>query len=437
MERDVDGRSFGNAEDAYVRRSREFLEALFAGVAERKFDVRFWSGTVWPGDGPAAFTLVLKHPAALRAMFTPPGELALGESYIFDDFDVEGDIHAIYELIPALESIAADRGRLAKLGAMLLRLPRPDRGASARAARMRGRTHSKSRDADAIRYHYDVGNDFYAMFLDDAMVYSCAYFAEESCDLHEAQRRKLDYLCRKLRLAPGDRLLDIGCGWGALGIEAAKRGADVLGVTLSEPQVELARERASVAGVAERCRFEVCDYRDVDESRPFDKLVSVGMFEHVGAEQLPGYFSKAMRLLKPGGVFVNHGISVDANVREADKESFSQRYVFPDGQLLPVSRTLAIAEAAGFEVRDVEGMREHYARTLREWVRRLESRHDEAVASVGETTYRIWRLYMSASVNGFERGVIGVHQTLLAKRDEGRTDLPLTREDWYAAEAVP
>ena len=416
--------------DASLRRTLAFLGELFGGMRPRPFDVRLWDGTVWRGDY-AAFTLVVRNPGALRSMFTPPGDLALGEAYIFDDYDIEGDINAMFALLDHVEPILADKTRLAKLGAMLLTLPKPDGRGQQRAAQLGGRTHTKKRDAEAIRYHYDVGNDFYRLWLDDAMVYSCAYFAEDGCSLDDAQQRKLDYLCRKLRLAPGDRLLDIGSGWGGLGVEAAKRGATVLGVTLSPSQAELANERASLAGVADRCRFEVRDYREVDEREPFDKLVSVGMFEHVGSGQLPGYFDKAVRLLRPGGAFLNHGISVDALRAPARQPTFSQRYVFPDGELLPIGRTLAMAEDAGFEVRDVENLREHYALTLREWVRRLEERHAEAVAAADETTYRIWRMFMSASAHGFETGLIGVHQSLLVKTERGRAGVPLTREDWY------
>jgi cyclopropane-fatty-acyl-phospholipid synthase len=368
-------------------------------------------------------------------MFWPPTELALAEAYVHDDFDIEGRIEAVFGLADHLLA-GRRRGAVERLrfGARLLALPSGKRPhAGRRTARLRGLKHSKARDRQAVAYHYDVSNDFYALWLDERMVYSCAYFASPDEDLEAAQERKLDYVCRKLRLRRGERLLDIGCGWGGLIVHAARRyGVDAVGITLGEPQAELANERIRQAGVAGRCRAEVRDYREIEEWAGYDKLVSVGMFEHVGEAMLPEYFRRAHRLLRPGGVFLNHGISRKRGEPELRGTSFVERYVFPDGELVPISATLRAAEEGGFEVRDVESLREHYALTLGHWVSRLEARHDEARRITDETTYRVWRLYMSGSVHGFETGRLNVYQTLLSKPDRGESRLPLTRDDWYA-----
>ena len=425
------------AVDEQVRHARTFLENLLADYHPRNFAVRFWDGSEWPAETPTpAFTLVLKHPGALRRMFQDTSsDLALGEAYIYDDFDIEGDIEATFPVAEYLMNRDWSLSAKLRLGWELLHLPGPRRnnGNGRGPARLRGRRHSIERDKQAVTYHYNVSNDFYALWLDRNMVYSCAYFESPDEDLDTAQERKLDYICRKLRLRPGERLLDIGCGWGGLVIHAAKHyGVEAVGITLSEPQAEWANRRIREEGLEGRARVEVLDYREMTEWEGFDKLVSVGMFEHVGEALLPTYFEQAFKLLKPGGVFLNHGIARDFHNVPSGKPSFTDRYVFPDGELVPISTTLHHAEAVGFEVRDVESLREHYALTLRHWVRRLEAHHDEAVNLVGETTYRVWRLFMSGSAYGFDTGRQSVYQTLLVKRDaNGRSGLPLTRKDWY------
>ena len=386
------------------------------------------------GDKPA-FTLVLQHPASLRRMLSPPGELALAEAFIYDDIDIEGDIESVFPLADYLRtrtSGIADRLRFLK---QLHTLPVDGPERSGRhAARLLGQRHSKERDRQAVNYHYDTSNDFFKLWLDEEMVYSCAYFMSPDDDLDVAQMRKLDYICRKLRLRRGERLLDIGCGWGGLAIHAAHvYGAQVLGITLSQPQAEFANERIRRAGLGDQCHVEVRDYRDIDSPGMFDKLVSVGMFEHVGESQLPSYFSHAWRLLRPQGVFLNHGIASNPVESSPSGPSFMDRYVFPDGELLPINTTLRIAETSGFEVRDLESLREHFAFTLQHWVRRLEKHHEEACRFTDETTYRIWRLFMSGSAYRFRKGKLNVYQLLLVKHDDGVSDFPLTRADWYGA----
>ena len=413
------------------------LRDLFGSSEQRHFEVRLWDGTTWRPDGgseePVRFTVVLQHPGALRKMFLPPNDLTLGEAYIYNDFDIEGDIEAVFPL--AEQFTGSHWGKLEQLrfGKRLLSLPntgQPRPGDA--AAKLRGTRHSKERDQQAVTYHYNRSNDFYELWLDSRMVYSCAYFASADDDLDTAQKHKLDYICRKLRLRPGERLLDIGCGWGGLVIYAAQHyGVEAYGITLSEPQAEFAQRRIEEAGLTGKCKVEVRDYRDVHEADSFDKIVSVGMFEHVGETLLPTYFKQAWQLLRPGGVFLNHGIASDSFDEAHAKTSFVNHYVFPDGELLPINTTLRAAETSGFEVRDVESLREHYTLTLRHWVQRLEAHAEEARKLTNDVTYRVWRLYMSGSAHAFKAGTNNIYQTLLAKPDHGDSGLPLTRTDWY------
>jgi cyclopropane-fatty-acyl-phospholipid synthase len=418
--------------------STRILEELFDRQATARVGVRLWDGTSWPDTAPRPATLVLRHPGALRAMFLPGTEVALGEAFIYDDFDVEGDLEQVFEIADGLTHAAEGLRKKIRLGGALLRLPSRDEAARAGARRGRahlsGKPHSVARDRQAVAYHYNVSNDFYALWLDRHMVYSCAYFQAPDDSLDAAQEQKLEHICRKLRLVPGQRLLDIGCGWGGLLIYAAQHyGVDATGITLSQPQADLANRRIQEAGLAGRCRVRVCDYRELDEVQGYNVLVSVGMFEHVGADLLPAYFDQAYRLLRPGGVFLNHGIACRPGEEDyMGASSFSQAYVFPDGELEPINVPLRAAETNRFEVRDVESLREHYALTLRHWVRRLEANHSRALAVVDEPTYRTWRLYMSGSAQGFSSGRLNVYQSLLAKPGEdGRSGLPLTRQDWY------
>ena len=413
--------------------SAEFLEALLADCPKRDFQVRFWDGTTWLSERQPRFTLVLKHPGALRAMFSRPSELTLGEAYIYDDFDIEGDIEVSFELADYL--LQQERSFLKSLDLAKRRqtLPVNNRAHKNREpANFRGSVHSRDRDRQAVSYHYDLPADFYALWLDQRMVYSCAYFATPEEDLNSAQERKLDYICRKLRLRQGDRLLDVGCGWGGLIMHAvAHYGVEAVGITLSVPQAELARQRVRESGLSDRCCVQVLDYRDIQLGQPYDKIVSVGMCEHVGEAFLPEYFSRTYELLRPGGVFLNHGIAYSSTYRRQGP-SFSDRYVFPDADLVPINVTIRAAELSGFEVRDLESLREHYALTLHQWVRRLEAHAPEARRITDDRTYRIWRLYMAGSAHGFRTGRLNVYQTLLAKPC-GDSVLPLTREDWYRA----
>ncbi|BDG03158.1 SAM-dependent methyltransferase [Anaeromyxobacter oryzae] len=415
------------------------LEALFAPLATRDFAVRLWTGEVLPATAGVAprFVLVLTHPASLLRMLWPPGELTVAEAFVRGDWDVEGDLVAAISLRDRLRLGPRDLLTLAPLVPALLRHAAPAAPRSG-AARLRGRKHTLGRDADAVRHHYEAGNDFYALWLDARMVYSCAYFPEPTTTLDAAQEAKLELVCRKLRLAPGDRLLDVGCGWGGLVTWAAEHhGVTALGVTLSPAQAELARERIAARGLASRCRVEVADYRAL-RAEPFDKVVSVGMVEHVGVAQLPTYFRRAAELLRPGGLFLNHGIAPAVprddglRARLFREGSFLQKYVFPDGELPFLHETAAAAVEAGLELRDVESLREHYALTLHSWLARLEARRAEAERVVGTTRYRVWRLYMAGAAADFERGQNTIYQAVYVKPEGGRSGLPLTRGGWYA-----
>lgn len=429
----------------HLERSTAILRRIFASYGPPDFAVRLWDGSypIQPADGRARFTLVLKHPAALRRMFLPPSELNLGEAFIFDDFDIEGDIIAATSLMDYFQSLRLSAGTALWLIGQLLALPRDVAAETTRPGlKPVGRLHSRRRDRQSVQFHYDVSNEFYALYLDEMMVYSCAYFKTGEEDIHTAQRQKLEHICRKLQLKPGERVLDIGCGWGGLAIYAAQHyGVDVTGITLSEKQVALAQERIAQAGLSDRCRVLLQDYREVPADQPFDKLVSVGMFEHVGAAKLPLYFAQAWKLLKPGGLFLNHGIASMTSHNPKTNllgrwlyrmNSFMDRYVFPDGELVDINQTLQAAEGAGFEVRDVESLREHYALTLRHWVRRLEENHQQALKYVDEPTYRVWRIYMAGSSYGFSRSRLNVYQALLSKNAEGGVSgQPWTRHYQY------
>ena len=406
------------------------LESFLAECPQHNFQVRLWDGTTLGSQQPV-FTLVLNHPGALSRILDAPTELSLGEAYVSGDVDVEGDLEAAFQLGDFLLG-RANRSSGAKVVSILKKLPSRRPARPPETATLSGTVHSRQRDRQAISYHYDLPAEFYALWLDRRMLYSCAYFYRAAdWDLDTAQGRKLDYICRKLRLRTGERLLDIGCGWGGLVIHAASHyGVEARGITLSVPQAELARQRIRDAGLDHCCRVDVCDYRDVELDQDFDKIVSVGMFEHVGEAHLPEYFSRVWELLRPGGAFLNHGISASATY-ERTGPSFVDKYVFPDGELVPANRSLAAAENAGLELRDVESLREHYVLTLRQWVRRLEANAQQAKRLTDETTYRIWRLYMAGSAHWFRTGRLNLYQILFAKPAHGNSGMPLTRADWY------
>jgi cyclopropane-fatty-acyl-phospholipid synthase len=406
--------------------------------------LRLWNGaTVRVGADSGAqdspFALVFRSPEVVSAAVLGRDPLRLAEAYFRGDLDIEGDFFAALALKDHLQALQMSVGEQigAAAAAMRLRALNADRRhPQIRRTPSHGRAvkeHSKAENRDSIHFHYDVSNEFYALWLDHAMVYSCAYFERPEVGLDAAQEAKLDHICRKLSLQPGERFLDIGCGWGALVIHAAQRyGVRAHGVTLSPQQLKVARERIAWAGLENRVTVELQDYRDLQGESLYDKVASVGMFEHVGLKNLPVYFSTVHRLLKPHGLFLNHGITHDSEGwQKSLSTEFINRYVFPDGQLDNVSNIQHVMEAARFEIADVEALRPHYALTLRHWVERLERNHARALQYVNEATYRVWRLYMAACALEFETGDIGIYQVLAGKRAAGNLPLPLTRRHMY------
>jgi cyclopropane-fatty-acyl-phospholipid synthase len=408
------------------------LVATLVGDAPIHLD--FWDGSeLGPDDAKASLRVLT--PNALRRILWAPNELGPGRAYVAGEIDFDGDIFALVELLkPAgthLQSPARAIPAALVAGLRLGILGRPPTPPP-EEARQRGRRHSASRDASAISHHYDVGNDFYELVLGPAMTYSCARFSDNRMNLAEAQASKHDVICRKLGLSeePNLRLLDVGCGWGSLALHAAKTyKARVVGITISAEQAAYARARVDKAGLADRVDIRLQDYRDL-RSESFDAVASVGMFEHVGAARMAEYFGVLKALLADHGRLLNHAISSVGGSR-IDKNSFVGRYVFPDGELIDVGHVVLAMQDAGFEVRDVESLREHYALTLRAWVANLESEWGRAVELVGEARARVWRLYMAASAVGFEDGGLGLHQVLGVVADaDGGSGMPRTRDVW-------
>ncbi len=439
--------------DPRVPLSEEVVAAIFGPANERRFAVRYWDGSIEPAGKTSTpeFTIAFQRPGALRRMLLPPSELAIVEAFISGDVDIEGRIDAAIYLGDAIGNRMQSPGQFARLLRKLIALPvdpsnAPKEVKGTRFSRGLDRIMPNRRHGDekAIQYHYDVGNEFYQLWLDPRMVYTCAYFQRADESLEAAQLAKLDHICRKLRLEPGMRLLDVGCGWGALIMHAAENyGVEAVGITLSKAQASLGMQRIAAAGLSDRCRIELRDYRDLGKTPEFDRAASVGMMEHVRKDLQPGYFDAVYRVLKPGGLFMNHTI---VRVRRDDSETimvrlknrmwkrdaFIDKYVFPEGRLVSVAHVIASAEHVGFELRDVESLREHYAMTLRHWSNRLEAKANEAIRIAGERTYRVWRLYMAGAVYGFARGRLNLIQALLVKPDaEGRSEMPLTREYMY------
>jgi cyclopropane-fatty-acyl-phospholipid synthase len=397
-------------------------------IPERPFAVEFWDGTRLPATAAGGPTFRVRSPRAAAQVLRAPGQLGLGRAYVGGEIEID-DMDATIELLESWKPPPlgrAGRARLLLGAARAAGLTPPPRR-PATELRPSGRRHSRERDVRAVRHHYDVSNEFFSLFLDDSMTYSCAIFSRGAETLEAAQEEKLETVCRKLGLKAGERVLDVGCGWGSFPLWAATRhGARVLGITLSPPQAERARERAEAAGVADRVEIRVMDYRDLAGER-FDAIASIGMVEHVGAEQIDVYARTLAGLLEPGGRLLNHGI---ARLRHTDPEAgpFSERYVFPDADPLHLSRVLLALERTGFVTRHVEEFGADYAETLRHWARRLDENLDEAVRLAGPERVRVWRLYLRAARNGFESGFTSIYQArcTLAGDAGAAEDLGLT-----------
>ncbi|WP_198406944.1 SAM-dependent methyltransferase [Nocardia terpenica] len=424
---------------------RPLLRAMLGAAPAIGFE--FWDGSTIHPDGEFRGSMRVRSEEALRHLLWAPGELGFGRAFVSGTVDLDGDIFAI---LGALRSTAARGGRIGpaaawrafgaarELGVLGRRLPPPPEEARPR----RGRLHTKQRDAQAISHHYDVGNDFYRLVLGPSMTYSCARFVtgddtghdgpDARVSLEHAQVAKHDLICRKLGLTErsGMHLLDVGCGWGSMALHAASTyGARVVGITISTAQADLARRRVADAGLSGTVEIRLCDYRDL-RGEQFDAICSIGMFEHVGTRRTAEYFDTLRALLRPRGRLLNHAIS-SAGGSTMGAHSFVGRYVFPDGELIDVGEVVLAMQRAGFEVRDVESLREHYAVTLRHWVANLENAWHQAVSLTSEGRARIWRLYMAASALGFEDGGLGLHQVLGVVPDaQGNADMPATRRAW-------
>jgi cyclopropane-fatty-acyl-phospholipid synthase len=416
--------------DAIAPKIRTLLENMLQTPIPVR--LRAWDGSE---AGPVGTpVLVIRHRRALRRLLWQPNELGLARAYVAGEIDVEGDLYDALSRLAALiwrapdirglpvRAVAADLLRLGIVGTQ----PKPPPEEMV----VSGTRHSKRRDRQAVSQHYDVGNEFYRIVLGSSMVYSCAYWtgSGEDYGLADAQRDKLDLICRKLDLRPGQRLLDVGCGWGSLALHAARTyDVRVLGITLSTEQADYARKQIAEAGLADQVEIRVQDYRDLEDG-PFDAIASVGMAEHVGTGPYVTYAKILYGQLKPGGRLLNHQIAAIHPAPQASGRSFIDAYVFPDGELAPIGTTVSLLEEAGFEVRDVQALREHYARTLRTWVSNLESESARAVRLTSSGRARVWRLYMAASALAFEQGRIGVNQVLAVRTHrDGHSDMPATR----------
>jgi cyclopropane-fatty-acyl-phospholipid synthase len=396
--------------------STEALRREIEGrIPERPFVVEFWDGARLPASAGTGPTFFVRSPRAAAHLLRAPGQLGLGRAYVSGDIEVD-DMDAVIELLDRWKPPSLDRAdkRALLLGTVRAAGIGPIPRRPSAELRPSGRRHSRERDARAVRHHYDVSNEYFSLFLDDSMTYSCAVFSRGAETLEAAQEEKLEMVCKKLALKPGERVLDVGCGWGSFPLWAATRhGANVLGITLSPPQAERARRRAEEAGVSDRIEIRVMDYRDL-AGEQFDAIASIGMVEHVGEEQIDIYAATLAGLLGSGGRLLNHGI---ARLRHTDPDAgpFSERYVFPDADPLHLSRVLLALERAGFITHHVEEFGADYAETLRHWARRLDDNLDRAVQLGGSERVRVWRLYLRAARNGFESGFTSIYQARCTK----------------------
>ncbi len=392
-------------------RTAALLDDLATALPDRPFTVQLWDGSVLPSsNGNGGPTFALRDRRALAHILRAPGQLGIGRAYVSGMLEVD-DLDAVMEVLEHWKPAPIDRAKQARLALDALKAvgpvvpPRPPQA----ELRPRGRRHSAARDARSVRHHYDVSNEFFALMLGPSLAYSCAVFEDDDTTLEQAQAHKLELVCTKLALQPGQRILDVGCGWGSFALHAAaNHGVQVVGITLSAPQAQLARERAAQAGLSEQVDIRVMDYRAITDG-PFDAIASIGMVEHVGNVQIDDYAKRLAALLKPGGRLLNHGI---ARLRVGDPEAgpFSERYVFPDAAPLHLSRIQTALERAGFETHHVEGFRHDYDRTLTHWIANLDANLDEALRLAGPERVRVWRLYLRAARNGFRTGFTSIYQ---------------------------
>ncbi len=397
--------------------AKELVERIFRDHPTKDFAVRLWDGTTVAWGNPAAYTLIFSDAETFADCMRSGDPSRFAEAYVNGHFDIEGDIYGALGLKDYLSSVQLSTMEKLKAAAKL-GVPQT--------------RHTKEDDMRDVQAHYDLSNEFYQLFLDPKMIYSCAYFETPDTALEKAQERKLDLVCRKLRLKPGERFLDVGCGWGALVIWAAQHyGVEAHGITLSQNQYDLATQRVRDAGLEGKITIELKHYLDLP-SDAFDKIASVGMVEHVGIAKYPEYFNALHRALRSGGLLLNHGITIKQKELDFIGGEFIFRHVFPGAELDTISDMLVHNQKAGFEILDVEELRLHYALTLRAWNERYRSNKATMAGMVPEKVLRVWDLYLPGCALAFEEGSIEVHQTLSAKNaPNGKNIAPLTREDIY------
>ena len=410
------------------RPSARLCRELARVFPDRPFSIEFWDGGLVPATQPGTPTFFVRRASAIAHALRAPGPLGLGRAYVegsLETDDIDGAFLVVDDWVPPPISRADKRRLLLALLAAALPAGVPRRPAT--ELLLAGERHSPQRDAEAIRYHYDVGNDFFALFLDESMTYSCALFSRGAQTLEDAQHAKLDLIAQKLELQAGQRVLDVGCGWGSFAIHAARHhGVSVTGITLSQSQAELARERVRAAGLQDRVEIRIADYRELT-GEPFDAIASIGMAEHVGQSQIDAYARSLFRVLKPGGVVLNHAISLMRPEEDPLADKFTMRYVFPDGEPLLLSRVQLAFERARFYTEHVEGFMTDYAVTLRHWHDRLDQNLDQAQRLAGPERLRVWRLYLRAARHGFDVGYTAVYQ-LKARKSLGRSASQSGRE---------
>jgi cyclopropane-fatty-acyl-phospholipid synthase len=403
---------------ALIRASGPLCRELERAFPSRPFSVRFWDGDALEATVAGSPTFFIRRPSALAHFLRAPGPLGLGRAYVEGSLELD-DLDAAFIVVDEWTPPAIDTGDRVRLGLALALAAAP--GGLPRRPGLElllgGERHSIERDAAAVRYHYDVGNEFFSLFLDESMTYSCALFSRGAGTLEEAQLAKLSLIADKLALQPEQRLLDVGCGWGSFAIHAARHyGVTVTGITLSPAQAELARRKVADAGLSERVEIRIADYRQLERSS-FDAIASIGMAEHVGDTQIDRYAQSLFALLRPGGLLLNHAIAALDPEHDSLEDQFSMRYVFPDGEPLPLSRIQLALERAGFHTEHVEGFREDYAITLRHWTARLDEHLERARALAGAERTRVWRLYLRAARHGFDTGLTAVYQVRARKPD--------------------
>lgn len=409
-------------------RAENIVSSILAGY-QGSTAIRLWNNRVLNDAPNTTCSLVFRNPGVLRELLLKRDLLKLGEAYLSGNIDIEGESEALFDLIACVQKMQLPLANKLILLTQALRLPKWTHSHQVR--QMRASQYANRNSRASISHHYDVSNNFYKLWLDPQMVYSCAYFRNDRQSLADAQCDKLDYICRKLRLQSGQNLLDIGCGWGALICWAARQyGVQSHGVTLSQQQYEYVQQRIDDEGLQGQVSVELCDYRDLSENIQYDRIVSVGMFEHVGIENFPRYFGTVKSLLKPGGLFLNHGITNDTGWQKTDLTRFINHYVFPDGELARISDVSLAMERSGFELHDVESLRRHYSMTLRHWVQALKLNRNDAVRESSEATFRLWQLYMSGSAYYFDEGSLNVYQILAGHAHQSLTT-PLRRDDIY------